>query len=66
MKKISHAHGSVGLTVKMAILQKKLTESNLQIQCKFESIKIPTQFCTDLKRTLVNFTWRNKNPGELK
>ena len=26
-------------------------------------IKIPTQFFTDLERTIFNFTWKNKTPG---
>jgi hypothetical protein len=26
-------------------------------------IKIPIQLFTDLERTILNFIWRNKNPG---
>jgi hypothetical protein len=26
-------------------------------------IKIPTQFLIDLERTVLNFTWKNQNPG---
>ena len=29
-------------------------------------IKIPTQFLTDLERTIVNFKWKNKMPGTAK
>ena len=36
------------------------TESNLYIQCN--PIKIPTQFFTDLERTIINFIWKNKKP----
>jgi hypothetical protein len=54
--KIFHAHGSVGLTiVKMAILSKPIYKFNRI------PIRIPTQFFTDLERTILNFTWKNRN-----
>ena len=30
------------------------------------SIKIPTQFFTDLERTIFNFIWKNKKPRKAK
>jgi hypothetical protein len=29
-------------------------------------IKIPTQLFTDMQRTILNFTWKNKNPRMVK
>jgi hypothetical protein len=42
-------YGSIGLTVKMVILPKAI--------CRFNviTIKIPTQFYTDLERTVLTF-----------
>jgi hypothetical protein len=52
--KIFHVHGSIGLTVKRATLLKAI--------CRFSAIliKIPTQFLTDLERTILNFKQKNK------
>ena len=36
------------------------TKSNLQIQCN--PIKIPSNFFTDLERTIIKFIWQNKKP----
>jgi hypothetical protein len=30
------------------------------------SMNILTQLFTDLERTILNFIWRSKNPGQLK
>ena len=49
--KISHAHGLVGLTVKMAILPKAVYRFNAML------IKIPTK---------LNFVNKNKNPRIVK
>ena len=42
--------------IKVAILSKAIYRSNTI------PIKIPTQFFTDLKRTIYNFIWKNKKP----
>jgi hypothetical protein len=52
--KTSHAHGSVRLTVKMAILSKATHRVNANI------IKIPTQFFADLERAILNFMYKTK------
>jgi hypothetical protein len=47
--KISHAHGLVEITVKMAILQKSIY--------RFSAIpvKIPNQYLTGMERAILNF-----------
>ena len=51
---MSHAHGSVRLTVKTAILTKAIYRYNAI------PIKIPIQFYTDLDNTILHFI-RKKN-----
>jgi hypothetical protein len=46
--KISHAHGLVGLTVKLAIITKSIYRLN-EIP-----IKIPTQLFIELERAILN------------
>jgi hypothetical protein len=48
-RKISHAHGSVGITVKIAILPRAI------YRITTIPIKIPSHFLTDLERTILNF-----------
>ena len=55
--KISHAHGSVGLTVKMSNLTKKQSTDSFSAM----PIKIPMQFFTDLEKTILNS--HGKKPG---
>jgi hypothetical protein len=52
--KISHAHGLVSLTVKIAILPNEIYRFNAIL------IKIPAQFFIDLERAILNFIWKNK------
>ena len=56
--KISHAHwvGRISI-LKMAILPKTIYRLNAM------PIKIPAEFFTDLKRMVLNFIWKAKNPG---
>ena len=48
------------IILKMAILPKA------NYRFKIIPIKIPTQFFTDLERTVLNFLWKINNPGQLK
>ena len=43
--------------VKMAILPQKQSRFNVM------PIKIPAKFFTNLKRIILNFIWKIKNPG---
>jgi hypothetical protein len=55
--KISHAHGLIGITLKITILPKAI--------CRLTTIpiKIPTHFLIDIERAIINFTGKNKNPS---
>jgi len=57
--KIFKAHGSGELTIKTAILPKAIYIFNTI------SIKISTQFLVDFERIILNFKWKNENPGKL-
>jgi hypothetical protein len=57
--KISHAHGSEILMVKMAFLLKTIHRFNAI------PIKSPTQIFTDLERTILHFICKKKKPRGL-
>jgi hypothetical protein len=58
---ISHVHGLVELTVKMAILSKAIYRFNAI------PIKIPAQlFFKDMEKAILNFTWKNKKTQDSK
>ena len=46
--------------VKMTMLSKAI------YRCKTIHIKIPTQFFSDLERTIFNFMWKNKQTNKQK
>ena len=61
VERISHAHESVGVTVRMAILSNTTYKSNAF------PIKIPAQFFTDLlERGILKVIWKSKKPRIVK